>query len=138
MALAVRRYIFWSLIALFFCHSFFVFTSGTENDPGKLYLTEKGRNGKLLFQKYNCSACHQLYGLGGYMGPDLTNIISAEGKGELYARAFLKNGTERMPDFNLSEDEIASLVEYLRYTDKTGISPVRNFDVHLDGTVSLK
>lgn len=101
-------------------------------------MTESAQEGKLLFQEYNCTACHQLYGLGGYMGPDLTNIISAEGKGELYAKAFLMNGTQRMPNFQLTENEITALVSYLKYIDKTGISPVKFFEINLDGTITEK
>jgi len=47
-------------------------------------------------------------------------------------------GTPRMPNFHLSEDEITSLVEYLKYVDKTGISPVINFEINMDGTVIQK
>lgn len=101
-------------------------------------MTAEAQKGKLLFQKYNCTACHQLYGLGGYMGPDLTNVMSKEGIGEMYVRAFLQNGTQRMPNFNFSEDEIKSLVGYLKYVDKTGISPVKNFEINYDGTITQK
>lgn len=101
-------------------------------------MTEDAENGKLLFQKYNCTACHQLYGLGGFMGPDLTNAMSKQGIGELYVSAFLQGGTQRMPNFHLSEDEIKSLVAYLKYVDKTGISPVKKFEINYDGTITQK
>ena len=132
----LKRILFWSLILLFIADTFVVYTSGTENDPGKLFLTEEAKQGKLLFQEYNCISCHQLYGLGGYMGPDLTNVISTSGKGELYSKSFIQNGTQRMPNFHLQEKEISDLVAYLKYVDKTGISPVRHFEIRYDGTIS--
>ena len=138
MSTQTRRFIFWFLIALFFIHTSLVFTIGTDEDNGKELMTEDAQAGKLLYQKYNCTACHQLYGLGGYMGPDLTNMVSSPGKGEMYARAFLQAGTQRMPNFNLSEDEIKSLVAYLKYVDKTGTSPVKKFEINFDGTITQK
>ena len=59
----------------------------------------------MVWQKYNCQSCHQLYGLGGYLGPDLTNVYSAKGKGELFIKAFLHAGTKQMPSFDLSKEE---------------------------------
>ena len=138
MSVLLKRSIFWSLTLLFIVNTIVVYTSGPENDNGKNYLTEESKEGKLLFQECNCIACHQLYGLGGYMGPDLTNVISASGKGELYAKSFIQHGTERMPDFHLDESEADALVAYLKYVDKTGISPVRNFSVEYDGTITQK
>ncbi len=136
MPTSIKRTFFWSLILLFVVHSFLVFTVGTKVDKGSDLMTEQARSGKLLYQKYNCTACHQLYGLGGYMGPDLTNSMSSKGMGELYVRAFLQNGTQRMPNFHLNESEMADLVAYLKYVDKTGISPVKKFKINPDGTVS--
>jgi nitric oxide reductase subunit C len=138
MLISTRRIIFWTLFFLFVVHSALVFTVGTDVDKGEAHLTDKALNGKLIYQKYNCTACHQLYGLGGYMGPDLTNVMSDKGLGELYVRAFLQNGTQRMPNFHMSEEEISDLVSYLKYVDKTGISPVRKFKINMDGTVSQK
>ena len=138
MPTSTKRFIFWTLIILFVIHSALVFTIGTSEDRGLALMTEDAQKGKLLYQKYNCTACHQLYGLGGFMGPDLTNVMSRQGIGELYVRAFLQNGTQRMPDFHMSDGEIAALVAYLKYVDKTGISPVKKFKINLDGTVSQK
>jgi nitric oxide reductase subunit C len=64
--------------------------------------------GKLIWQKYNCNACHQVYGLGGYLGPDLTNVYST--RGSKYIQAFLKTGTGAMPQFNLTETETSMLL----------------------------
>ena len=72
------------------------------------------------------------------MGPDLTNVISTTGKGELYAKSFIQNGTLRMPNFHLNESEINAIVAYLNYVDKTGISPVINFEIEYDGTIVQK
>lgn len=88
---------------------------------------EGAGKGKLLFQKNNCISCHQIFGLGGYMGPDLTNVISAPGKGELYAKSFIKNGTQRMPNFNFTDEEADALIAYLKQVDAAGISPVVDF-----------
>lgn len=138
MSIPIRRIIFWSLCGLFLVYSFFVFTSGTDRHNGAELMTEDAQEGKLAFQKYNCTACHQLYGLGGYMGPDLTNVISRQGAGELYVRAFLKGGTQRMPNFHMTEAEITQLVAYLKYVDRTGVSPVKKFETNLDGTVTIR
>lgn len=130
-----KRLIFGTLIFSFFIYTFVIYTSGTSEDKGYRYINEQSKKGKILYQKYNCVACHQLYGLGGYMGPDLTNVISETNKGPMYARAFIQNGTQRMPNFNLKENEIDELISYLTYVDKTGISPVKKFVINYDGTI---
>jgi len=135
MSTPLKRLLFWSLFVSFFIYTAVVLTKGTDNDKGKDFLTEEAKQGKLLYQKYNCTACHQLYGLGGYMGPDLTNTISAAGKGEQFAKAILMGGTQKMPNFHLPEAEINALVAYLNYVDKTGVSNPRHFKINNDGTV---
>ncbi len=110
--------IFITLFVIFILYSAIVYTSGTQG----VAANEKATEGKLIFQKYNCTACHQLYGLGGYLGTDLTSLISQHGKGELYAKAILKTGTPRMPDFHLKDEEIDALIEFLKYVDTTTIT----------------
>ena len=110
--------IFFCLFIIYIIYSAFVYTKGTEG----LISSPKAAEGKLVFQKYNCTACHQLYGLGGFLGPELTTVMSTPGKGEAYARAILKSGTQRMPDFQLSENEIDNLVAFLEYVDETAIT----------------
>lgn len=129
-----RRAIFFSLIGCFAIYSLMVYTSGTSLDTGAHLRSTQVTKGKKLYQELNCVACHQLYGLGGYMGPDITNVYSV--KGEMYARAFLMNGTNRMPNYHLSDEDIESLIAYLRYVDQTGKSPVKHFKTNLDGTIT--
>lgn len=112
--------LFSALSGLFFIYSLFVYTGGTELSPELAKTSASVVNGKLLWQKHNCISCHQLYGLGGYIGPDLTTVTSK--KGEPYAKAFILNGTQRMPNFHLTEEEAQSLVEYLGYVNSTAVS----------------
>ena len=132
----LKGLIFGTLVVAFFIYSFTVYTKGTSIDKGEYLINEQTKNGKIIFQEKNCIACHQIYGLGGYMGPDITNVISAKGKGTDYARAFLQVGSAKMPNYHFSEKEIDELVAYLTYVDKTGISPVINFKINLDGTIT--
>ncbi|MCC7301331.1 MAG: cytochrome c [Bacteroidia bacterium] len=118
-------------------YSWMVYESGAGEERGMEMLTEDAKSGKLKFQERNCIACHQLYGLGGYMGPDLTNVISAAGKGPAYAESFLRNGSSRMPDFDFSEEEIRQLLAFLAYVDKTGISPPTDAVIEKDGSLTL-
>lgn len=85
-------------------------------------MNQQAINGKLLYQKYNCSACHQIYGLGGYLGPELTTIISIHNHQEEYSRFILQHGSLRMPDFHLRESEINELMEFLKYIDTTALT----------------
>lgn len=95
---------------------------------------DTARHGQQLYQDNNCVACHQFYGLGGYMGPDLTNVIS--NRGEPYARAFITAGSARMPNFGLSTAEIDALLAFLAFVDQTGTYPLENYSVSWIGSVA--
>lgn len=100
-------------------------------------LSEKAIEGQILWQGNNCSSCHQLYGLGGYLGPDLTNVISNPAKGPGYVRAFLKAGYKSMPQFDFDSTETASIVQFLSEVDKTGYSPVKSASLKASGWLEL-
>lgn len=138
MNLNTKRKLFLGLSLLFIGYTVAVDTVGTATDKGLPELTSDAQKGKILFQKYNCVACHQLYGLGGYMGPDLTNVMSETGKGSVYINSFLEHGTKRMPDFSLSNQERLELIAFLNYTDHTGKSPVSGgTEIQLNGSITL-
>ncbi len=94
--------------------------------------------GQQLFQNYRCWSCHQLYGSGGYLGPDLTNVYSDENKGPLYIKAFLNSGVKSMPQFDFSEEEKDAFVQYLKQVDQTGVYPNYDAEIEATGWVKLK
>jgi len=94
--------------------------------------------GQKIWQDNNCTACHQLYGLGGYLGPDLTNIISNPKKGEVYTKAFFNSGINSMPKFNFSENEKNKLISFLTEVDQTGYYPNINAEFSYSGWVDIK
>lgn len=109
------------LLFISFSACIYLYSHGYENPVPEMNSTAE--KGKLLWNKNNCSACHQFYGLGGYLGPDLTNYMSRPGKGAIYAAAILKEGIGIMPAFHMTENEIHSIVEFLVYTNSTGDFP---------------
>ena len=119
-----------SLGVVYAAFSAFVFQT---NADAPVAVTKTAQEGKLLFQKYNCIACHQLYGLGGNLGPDITNSAA---KGDGYLKAFLKSGTATMPNFNLTENETNALVEFLKYTNTTGSADPRTFTLTPYGNIT--
>lgn len=70
----------------------------------------------------NCIACHSIYGLGGHIGPDLTNTISRLGAEGVAAKIYAGGGA--MPPFALLEEATANLVAWLSYIDETGVYPL--------------
>ena len=117
-------------VAAYLIYSFTLYTSL----PVKQCIVDKrAENGKLVWQKYNCNSCHQLYGLGGYIGPDLTNVYSK--RSEAFIKAFLKNGTTAMPNFNINDYEMDCLLKYFNSIDNSGKSDPRNFRINNDGTI---
>ncbi|HEY4652334.1 MAG TPA: cytochrome c [Pontibacter sp.] len=125
---------------LFVCFLFFSVFVYTAEVPGHAPLPEQELTleGKKLWQQHNCAACHQFYGLGGYIGPDVTNTISERGKGEAYVRAMLQHGTATMPDFKLSPTDIDALTAYLTHADKTGKSSREHFLTDVFGQIHPK
>ncbi len=114
-----RIVIFFSLFILYVVYSLLVYTKGTEQaiDPGSD--SKIIQAGKMIFQQYNCISCHQIYGLGGYLGTELTNAYSDSLRGPAYMRVFLKYGGIRMPNYNLKDNEIESLIQYLQHIDQS-------------------
>lgn len=119
----VKIMIFSGLFITYVLYSFVVYTRGTENaytpsgpDAGQIHA------GKVLFQQHNCISCHQLYGLGGYLGPELTTAWSDPQRGELMMRAFLQAGGRTMPNFHFTPEEVNALIQFLRYVDSTAIT----------------
>ena len=95
-------------------------TNGWPPEPilAAAAMGKTGTPGQVLFQKNDCSACHQIQGLGGTAGPELTHIGSAKPDVEWHIR-HLKNPDDvvkgsAMPGFNhLSDEELRELAEYL-------------------------
>lgn len=108
---------------LLFSWSIYLDENIYENKPAD-YDTEMQKQGRLVWQKYNCHVCHQLYGLGGFLGPDLTNVSE---KGFYYLDAFLKNGASSMPSIELTEEETKQLFEFLKATNASGSSNPKDY-----------
>lgn len=124
------------LVVLCAVYNVFIYTSKESKDP--VLLTSEAVFGQQLWQKNNCWSCHQIYGLGGYLGPDLTNIFSDPAKGSRYIKAFLNSGVKSMPKFSFSEEEKEAIVSYLKHVDSTGYYPNYNAELKVNGWVELK
>jgi len=125
-----------TLIIIFAVYNTFVYTQGTSNNTPKM--TALALEGEKLYQKNNCTACHQLFGLGGYLGPDLTNIISTKNKGPYYAKAFLNSGIKSMPKFNFTEQEQNAIIQFLTEVDQCGFYPIYDAKINPTGWVEVK
>lgn len=93
-------------------------------------LTEQAIQGKHLFDKNNCMGCHTILGEGAYYAPELTKVY--ERRGESFIRAMLKDpeamypGERRMQKYDFTEEEISSLVAFLKWIgemDLNGFPP---------------
>lgn len=121
------------LVLAFLGYSLYLYSALPMQDQS---LSVQADRGKSLWQKHNCTSCHQVYGLGGFLGPDLTNEYSV--KGPDHIKAFIKTGTNTMPSYQLTEDEIHALLAYFEHMDRTGSADPRSFTINLDGTIEQK
>jgi len=111
-----NKSIFIFLILLFVGYTYFVYTKGTDriNSPE---MSESAIKGRTLWQENNCTACHQIYGLGGYLGPDLTNIYRKYGDG---TKGFFNAGKGSMPKYTFTAEEQDNLLEFLKSVNESG------------------
>lgn len=90
-------------------------------------ITEAVARGKLLWEDNNCIGCHTLMGEGAYYAPELANVYDRRG-GEEGFKAFMQSwmamqplqvpDRRKMPQFNLTEQEVDDLAEFLEWTSK--------------------
>lgn len=120
------------LFTAFCIYTVWVYLYCDSNDV--LSIDASVKKGQAVWQEKNCQSCHQLYGLGGYMGPDLTNIAGDSRRGPQHMYTFLKYGTESMPNYHLTENEISNIITFLSWVDKSGTSQVPKGNIHWTGT----
>ncbi len=81
-----------------------VYRDDPESNPGGFTaLSDRARQGFGLWRDQNCHVCHQLYGFGGYLGPDLTHV-SQRVDLDTFTQ-ILREGTGPMPPIPLDDDE---------------------------------
>ena len=88
-------------------------------------MTEAVVRGKHVWETNQCIGCHSLLGEGAYFAPELGNVYLRRG-GDVSGGAFIKAwmqsqptgtpGRRQMPQFNLSDQQLDDLVEFLKWS----------------------
>ena len=93
-------------------------------------LTDAVVRGKHVWERHSCINCHTLLGEGAYFAPELGNVWFRYGGRENaeVARMGLKAwmraqptgapGRRQMPQFNLTEQELDDLIDFLEWTSR--------------------
>ncbi|MFZ4434982.1 MAG: c-type cytochrome [Flavobacterium psychrophilum] len=123
------------LLLLFLTYNIFLYTD--EYAYGTIRLSKQAQQGETIWLQNNCNSCHQIYGLGGYLGPDLTNEYSRI-KNDKLLKALFNSGIKAMPQFNFNANECSSLIQFLKEVDKTGYYPNPKATIQPTGWVTLK
>jgi nitric oxide reductase subunit C len=78
--------------------------------------------GKKIWETRNCIGCHTLLGEGAYFAPELGNVYKR--RGPEFIKAWIKTqptgvpGRRQMPQFNLSDQQLDDLTEFLKWTSE--------------------
>lgn len=94
-----------------------------------LPLTESVARGKHVWEKHACINCHSILGEGAYFAPEVGNVMTRWGvvddpdaafdvlKGWIEAMPTGIPGRRQMPRFELTDEEIRDLANFLIWTD---------------------
>ncbi len=102
----------------FFVQGWVVWTDA-GSDVHDTPLSAQALEGQAIFRANNCQSCHQLFGAGGYLGPDLTNATRRVPAAR-YA-TFLDEGAGAMPAFHLDGPQRDAVWAYLSALDSAGL-----------------
>ncbi len=88
-------------------------------------ITEQVALGKKVWEDNNCIGCHTLMGEGAYYAPELGNVYNRFGNSKEAIMGFIQSrppegvpGRRSMPQFNLSQDELEAVAEFLKWTSE--------------------
>jgi nitric oxide reductase subunit C len=124
-----RRILLLTLVGIFFAQTWLVYSdpAGRGGPP----LSEAATRGSRIWHRHNCQVCHQIYGFGGFLGPDVTNVAfrlgDQDGSAAVLAERLetvLTTGSERMPAFHLDVDERLALATFFTELSRTGVGQV--------------
>ena len=99
------------------------------NSENSAKLDESVVRGKHVWEKHACINCHTILGEGAYYAPEVGNVMTRWGvlddpesafeslKGWMEAQPTGIPGRRQMPNFNLSDEEIRDLANFLIWTD---------------------
>jgi len=81
--------------------------------------------GKKVWEDNDCIGCHTLLGEGAYFAPELGNVYKRFGNSKDAIIGFIKSrpvngipGRRSMPQFNLSDEELNGMAEFLKWTSE--------------------
>lgn len=88
-------------------------------------ITETVALGKKVWEENNCIGCHTLLGEGAYFAPELGNVYKRFGNSTDAIKGFIAGrpkegvpGRRSMPQFNLSEEELEAVAQFLKYASE--------------------
>ena len=88
-------------------------------------ITEQVALGKKVWEDNNCIGCHTLMGESAYYAPELGNVYNRFGNSKEAIMGFIQSrppegvpGRRSMPQFNLSQDELEAVAEFLKWTSE--------------------
>ena len=122
--------------SIFFVVVFVVLTAQShryivETSTAGMPLTEEVRLGKHVWERHSCNNCHTLHGEGAYFAPEVGNVMTRWGAqddpelayeildGWMKAQPSGIEGRRQMPHFEITEEEMRALAEFLRWADQT-------------------
>ena len=81
--------------------------------------------GKKIWEDNNCIGCHTLLGEGAYFAPELGNVYIRFGNDKELIKEMIASrpvegveGRRSMPQFNLTEEELEAMAEFLKWTSE--------------------
>ncbi len=104
------------IMMAFLVAAFAVQTALVYSDEPTGPIDDDAIRGRELWHDNGCQVCHQFYGQGGFLGPDLTNAYSSVDTARL--RFVLTIGSGQMPAFDLSNTEIRDIRAFLKAMDR--------------------
>ncbi|MDE2402549.1 MAG: c-type cytochrome [Burkholderiales bacterium] len=90
--------------------------------------------GKRIWETRNCIGCHTLLGEGAYFAPELGNVYKR--RGPEFIKAWIKAqpthvpGRRQMPQFDLNDQQLNDLVEFLKWTGEVN---TENWPPNIEG-----
>ncbi len=116
LKIKTRKVLLCSLLASFCIQSSLVYFDDTADK--KAPLSSLAREGQKIWLANNCQSCHQIYGFGGFLGPDLTNAAKRLTENRL--ANILTEGSAQMPAYHFGSVEQNALMSFFQEIDKTG------------------